>query len=497
MRAISLRRSPDIWVPPPRQSSGIILFCLAILLGLASGQAFGSEADVEELQGEGYAHRVKALIGEARRDIDVAMYRMAGEDERVRPLLEALIEAKGRGVRVSVLLDQEARGPGLNLPAARLLQSAGIPVSWDAPETMLHLKTVVIDDAVVVVGSHNWTAAALEKNEELSVAIRSEPLARRVRELVRRVPAQAALEPRRMGQVDLEDRLMLERRWFARIVNKPDYGALDLYLWLKGRFAAGSSIDLDYERAADSIGLSETLTSHDAVKRLGRNVRTLEKRYGLLAVEKRSWSRASVRLLPIHGAQGSFSFPQEYFTWGWNRRMPGAAKACYLLACFEEQFETKNPAGFWDPTEEALSKKFGVSIGLLKKGMKELMNLNLIEVRYRRLRSGSPWVHARYRLKLLYDPAQNEKAFQELSQRYGEKLTEEARGWASAAYKQNDPTAVGLLLSEFKSEFKEPRRKEMEKAVRIVSRKLRSNPRRRFGYLVGTYRRLAAEHTSR
>jgi phosphatidylserine/phosphatidylglycerophosphate/cardiolipin synthase-like enzyme len=110
----------------------------------------------------------------------------ADAGREVRSICRRLGEAAWRGTEVRVLLNRFLTGsPRLevNGVAGRFLRRLGVGVrSYRAPpgsrREQIHSKYVVIDDRIVVVGSHNWTPGALGDNHEISMAVESKDLAR-------------------------------------------------------------------------------------------------------------------------------------------------------------------------------------------------------------------------------------------------------------------------------------------------------------------------------
>lgn len=93
------------------------------------------------------------------------------------PIKNALLAAKRRGVKVAVILDKgEQVRQGFR--TARFLASHAIPVYIDDKHGSAHNKVMVIDAAVVITGSFNYTYAADDRNAENLLIIRSEGLAR-------------------------------------------------------------------------------------------------------------------------------------------------------------------------------------------------------------------------------------------------------------------------------------------------------------------------------
>jgi cardiolipin synthase len=104
--------------------------------------------------------RVLELINQAEKSIQVALFTFTHPK-----LLQALIDAKNRGVRVEVALDfYSARGSSKK--AAALLKKENIPVLISQGGKLLHHKWALIDKKTLLVGSANWTTSAFAKNED-------------------------------------------------------------------------------------------------------------------------------------------------------------------------------------------------------------------------------------------------------------------------------------------------------------------------------------------
>ncbi len=141
-----------------------------------------------------YSRQAERLIATATRDIRVQQYvvRM-DEDGPVAGLFAALVAAKARGVDVRVALDKgrlyksEVPDPK-NDAAAAWLAAHGITVVWDEESRTSHAKILLIDQRSALVGSHNWTRAALLDNREASVLLTDPQLIEPLRELVESIP---------------------------------------------------------------------------------------------------------------------------------------------------------------------------------------------------------------------------------------------------------------------------------------------------------------------
>lgn len=81
-----------------------------------------------------------------------------------RPITEALIAARHRGVRVNIILDHSnEKEPYTDLP--HLLQN-GVHPLIDAQHAIAHNKVMVIDRRTVITGSFNFTNQAEGQNAE-------------------------------------------------------------------------------------------------------------------------------------------------------------------------------------------------------------------------------------------------------------------------------------------------------------------------------------------
>ena len=94
------------------------------------------------------------LLSQARRSIDLAAYVLTD-----RPVIDALIAARQRGVIVRVLLDPQQRHDHSRLSAL------ADTIRVKRPGPIMHLKSYVIDDVELRTGSANFTASGLKKQD--------------------------------------------------------------------------------------------------------------------------------------------------------------------------------------------------------------------------------------------------------------------------------------------------------------------------------------------
>lgn len=113
---------------------------------------------------------IAEVIAAARQRILVQAYSFTN------PLIvQALAEAKSRGVNVVVILDKSNRTQKYS--AADFTAHSGIETLIDAKHAIAHNKVMIIDDQIVITGSYNFTRAAEKSNAENLVIIESGPIA--------------------------------------------------------------------------------------------------------------------------------------------------------------------------------------------------------------------------------------------------------------------------------------------------------------------------------
>ena len=129
---------------------------------------FESTGKVRYVSDEECQPLLRKLIRDARQSIFIGMY-VFSEQKSEAPFAEEVIadlkEAARRGVYVYLLLytapSTVDRLAEQHSARAEELRKAGIDVRLALPSTPLHMKTIVVDLAKVMVGSHNWSEGSL------------------------------------------------------------------------------------------------------------------------------------------------------------------------------------------------------------------------------------------------------------------------------------------------------------------------------------------------
>jgi len=143
---------------------------ISILLILLPINAVSFPVDVERVCfPPGCEQAIVESIGTAKSEILVQAYSFTST-----PIAKALLNAHKRGVRVEVILDKSQRTQKYS--SYTFFKNQGIPVYIDEQHAIAHNKIIIIDRAMVITGSYNFTKAAEIKNAENILFIKSPQL---------------------------------------------------------------------------------------------------------------------------------------------------------------------------------------------------------------------------------------------------------------------------------------------------------------------------------
>ncbi len=107
-------------------------------------------------------------IGQARKEVLVQAYSFSS-----RPIAEALVAAKTRGVEVTVLLDKSNETETYSdLP---LFLEQGLAPLVDAHHAIAHNKVMIVDRRTLITGSFNFTHQAEAENAENLLILKGYP----------------------------------------------------------------------------------------------------------------------------------------------------------------------------------------------------------------------------------------------------------------------------------------------------------------------------------
>jgi len=396
----------------------LISFILALAVLGITARAFCYQAGVTDISGTKYFPAVKEALSKAEKSIYLVMFTMElspyKKDSKVNQLVNALIEAKNRGVDVEVILDQnvdfvrmhpavsERRVPRFlrgeakirSIRAYKLLKDAGIRVYYDEPVKYTHAKAIVIDKSIVILGSTNWTESSFDKSIEANVLIKSKGLAEEILSYFKTVKIDENIGKylEFIGPaVPISWEFMENSGLAPSMVKEQDERAFDIYLYLLWKFDGNpeGKLTLFYDTLAKYLGIYEGWTSEGYRRQIIKVLRKLESKYKLIKFQPRYAKEASITLLNYEDPgkvyeipeEQYFELPNDYFDFGWNRILSFRAKFCYFINLAYSSISDTKP--FWSKSVATMTKQFGgIGRDVIFKGMGELRREKLIEVKY-------------------------------------------------------------------------------------------------------------------
>ena len=122
---------------------------------------------IDTIIGNEFFEKVLAEIKKAKKEIDIIVYDWRWYPDQVgysiQKFNQEIIQKRRSGVNVRAILNTKA--------TAAILEEQGIKTNVRDFGGLLHTKLMIIDDQIVIIGSHNYTYNAFETNFEASVLI--------------------------------------------------------------------------------------------------------------------------------------------------------------------------------------------------------------------------------------------------------------------------------------------------------------------------------------
>jgi HKD family nuclease len=483
-----------------------LLIALAVF-GITA-RVFCYQADVIDISGNKYFPAVNEAITKAENSINVVMFAaessLSRPDSKPNKLINALIEAKNRGVEVEVILDQNVdfvqrrhtsdwETKIKSTRAYKRLKEAKIKVYYDEPARYTHAKAVVIDKKIVILGSTNWTESSFDNNIETSVLINSPELAEEILVYLKTIKIDTIIDEYldTIGpSVPIAWEFMENVKLAPLLVKDQAERAFDVYLYLLWKYDGNpqAKLTLFYDDLAKYLGIYEGWTSENYRRQIIKVFKKLEQKYKLLKFEPRYAKEATITLLNYNEGMGIYAIPDEqyfelpddYFKLGWNRELSLRAKFCYLINLANTDISDIKP--YWSKSVNTITKQFGdIGQDVINKGMGELRRKNLLEVKYDEL-SGKLYEQRRpkmYKILKLYDPKERESRLKSIEDKYGKAEYAKARKYAEIVFEENSPEVIEDIILK----TKEFGNKEMKRAFGEVAKKNPDNPKRNYIYV--------------
>ncbi|OGX03900.1 MAG: hypothetical protein A3G87_03540 [Omnitrophica bacterium RIFCSPLOWO2_12_FULL_50_11] len=263
-----------------------------------------------------------ALIDRARSSIVISMYLVRpGEDPKhpVNRLLHDLIEARRRGVSVTIYLNTKFKGQNpvklVEGPWFDRLRESSVEIKLVSPVRRLHDKLVIVDRRFVVEGSTNWSVAAIQDNLESATIIESAELAEAKLRRIGFFPIwgeerkAAKAEPEALfpagppSSIEIPAVLMGERRYFPSMITDRRERAFKVFLLLLYLCEASATCVLEVapEAIGEFLGILIGKDRSSIRRQIIRVLRELESVEGLVRSQVRHGKTARVELLIPEG----------------------------------------------------------------------------------------------------------------------------------------------------------------------------------------------------
>ena len=143
------------------------LFGIALLLAPAIGfaaETYDCRVSPKFSSRESLAKAVTDALGQAKKRVLLALYGFNNNE-----LADELAKLAKKGVAVHLKVDNAKGAEKKTGAIIGRLKAAGVEVQSVAPDGRNHNKFAVIDGAIVLTGSYNWTAKAESNWENLLV----------------------------------------------------------------------------------------------------------------------------------------------------------------------------------------------------------------------------------------------------------------------------------------------------------------------------------------
>lgn len=122
---------------------------------------------ITTISGREYPKQVIPLIERAKNSIDIVVFdwRWYPQDPGAACQLfnQAIIRAVKRGVKIRAIANNDQ--------IINILKKEGCKAARLRTSKLVHCKLMIIDQSIIITGSHNYTQSAFQMNLELSVII--------------------------------------------------------------------------------------------------------------------------------------------------------------------------------------------------------------------------------------------------------------------------------------------------------------------------------------
>ncbi len=122
---------------------------------------------MESVIGKDFPKKIIPLIDSAKQSINIVVYdwRWYPNDPgcAVQIFNQSLVRASRRGVKIKAIVNNDG--------IVEILKSLEINARRVVLKNIIHAKLMIIDDNIVILGSHNYSQNAFTLNQEISVIL--------------------------------------------------------------------------------------------------------------------------------------------------------------------------------------------------------------------------------------------------------------------------------------------------------------------------------------
>ena len=308
-----------------------ILIAIGLLFFNTATHAYQVEA--ENLPSEKYFETALKEITAAKSSVFLVMYLISlsptQPNSEPNQLVNALIKAKERGINVNVILDQNinfeaqtsesALTSNKHQQAYELLRKNNVPVFFDTSEVYTHAKAIIIDNETVIMGSTNWSKAALSRNNEVSALIRSKEFAQTLQTELNKIALQENIPASLTPSVPIPKDFLTQKNLLGEMSIHSDERSFDTYLYLLKEFNGNkeNTITLDYDNLSKSLGIDK-MSREDYRRQINKVLDKLKDKYNLIKFESPKRNQDTVVHLLKSPSEETLNLPTTYWHYTWN-----------------------------------------------------------------------------------------------------------------------------------------------------------------------------------
>jgi HKD family nuclease len=496
----------------------ILTFLLIITL---FSSTFSLSPSIFAIDHDKYFSTTHKILQSAKSSITMVMYYVSLQnttgDSQVLQLVNDLIDAHNRGIKVKVILDRtmnfrdddedvESIGSAdtKNKIAYEYFKNNGIEVYYDDKQVYTHAKCIVIDDKIVIMGSTNWSTSALTTNNEISVVIESEEYAKEVLNEIDNIKVYQ--DTTNISDEDyLKFNLDMMKTFLSFIRRNNDELTYKMYFYIllyttktgEIRKPGNEQVEIDYKKCGEYLGLTKFAESKQRYY-IRRFLTRLEKNYDYLITYLNPTDLVNnpkiilqdkpfVSVIPakagiqIANDEAKYLYiPKKFFEYEWHKRLSLQEQYCYFINLVEGSREYNS----WSKSIDTLTKEYGLKDVLISQSMGKLRYWNLLSIKYSLVQGekyGDRFPNV-YRLKELYDMKEFDQKLQDMINKYGKETIDRVLEYANIIYCDHDLGEIEKIISLEDTYGKE----KVKNAFDTVSTfKSKSSSKKSMRYIVG------------